>query len=99
MSSPGVVMPYTVSKRDDLTRRQALRDADQAHRVRQCAAALRRAAGVQDLEAVGRLLVERQVGVAEDDDVHTVAEAAAHPLEPARTRPGVVDHSDPGFLG
>ena len=60
------------------------------------AAALGRAAGVEDLEAV-RLFVERQVAVAEDDRVG-VGEAAAHAGEAALRRAGVVDHRYAGAV-
>src|SRR5215212_7189383 len=67
-SSPGGMMPYTVSERYELTSRYAFANLDQPHRVRGRAAALGGAPGVEDLEAVRRRLVERHVRVAEDHE-------------------------------
>jgi hypothetical protein len=53
--------------------------------------ALRRAARVEDLEAIA-LLVERHMGVAEDHRVR-VGESQTQPLETALRRTGVVDHT------
>jgi hypothetical protein len=62
------------------------------------AAALGGATGVQELEAVGRLLVERHVRVAEDHEIGAFPEAAPHPLEAAGARSGVVQHRDANAL-
>src|SRR5215207_2888807 len=78
--SPGFMMPYTVSELEDLTAGGAAGDADQPHGVPRRATALGRAARVEDLEAVFRLLVQRRVGVAEDDDIRALAEARSHAL-------------------
>jgi ribosome-associated protein len=66
----------------------------EAHGVMRRAAALGRAARVEDLKTF-RALVEGQVRVAEDHRVG-VREAAAKTCEPALCRPRVVDHADSG---
>ncbi len=67
-----------------------LRDS---HRVVRCPASLRRAARVEDLKAIGRPLVQRNVGVAEDDRIG-LREAAFHPLEAPGRRSGVMNDPD-----
>src|SRR6187431_657437 len=63
ISSSGVMMPYTVSEGDQLEGQAAALHARETHRMRGGAAALGRAARVEDLEAVVGPLMERQVGV------------------------------------
>ena len=67
-------------------------DVADPHRSRGCAAALRRTAGVEDLE-VPASLVERQVRVAEEDPVH-LGEPPTQPLEPPPRGAGVVDQRE-----
>src|SRR5947209_19308729 len=83
---------YPSVERDELELDGAARDVREPHRVVQGAAALRRAAGVEDLKAAGAF-VQRDVRVAEDDGVD-VREAASHAREPAARRARVVDDSD-----
>jgi hypothetical protein len=61
------------------------------HRAVRSATALGRAAGIEDLEAVA-LLVQRHVGVTEDDRVG-VREPGAQPLQAPPRGAGVVDHT------
>lgn len=66
-----------------------------AHRVPGRAPALRRAAGIEDLEgAIAVSLEQGQVRVAEYHGVD-LREAATQPAEPATCRTGVVDEGDP----
>lgn len=53
-----------------------------------------RAAWIEDLKAVVRLLVERQVRVTEDHGAGP-GEVTAQPLEPAAAGPRVVNQADP----
>src|SRR5919112_1222991 len=93
------MMPYTVSEHYEFTPSEAVASGNQPHRVRGCAAALGRAARVQDLEAVVALLVQRHVRMAEHDDVGALAEARPHPPEATGARSRVVHHPDAGALG
>jgi hypothetical protein len=91
------MMPYTVSTHlDELEYWAAVLELREAHCVHRRAAALRRAARVEDLEAVVRPFVQRKVRVAEHDRVGAVAEAAPQPLEAAPPRTGVMDQGDAG---
>jgi hypothetical protein len=67
-------------------------DGAQAHRAVRSSTALGRTTRIEDLE-IAADVVKRHVRVSEEDGVG-IGKPGAHPLQAARRRTGVVDHSD-----